>query len=405
MRRELPYPMVPIDEAERIIAAHTPLLGSEEIDSLQADGRVLAEDVLAPADMPDLPKAAVDGYALRAADGLSARRVLAELTAGSAHHVTMEAGTAVRIMTGAPVPAGADAVIMVEQTEENNGVLRIARELRAGESIHVVGQDLARGALVLVRGSVLGPAEIGLLATIGRTRIHAYRRPIVGVLATGDEVFEPDALPPEGGIRDSNRYALLAAVRAAGCEGRSLGIARDDHATQRAAILDGLAQTDLLLTSGGVSMGTRDLIKPLLAELGTVHFGRVFFKPGKPTTFATIGDKLAFGLPGYPVSSLVSFEVFVRPTLRRMQGDNRPHRPLARVTLPAPLQASPDRPEYQRAIVRIDGGRLVAEITGAQGSSRMLSLRDANALVIVPPREGSYAAGDTLDALLTGPLV
>lgn len=405
MRRESPYPMVPIDEAERIIAAHTPLLGSEEIDSLQADGRVLAEDVLAPADLPDLPKAAVDGYALRAADGLGARRVLAELTAGPARHVTVEAGTAVRIMTGAPVPTGADAVIMVEQTEETDGVLRITRVLRAGESIHVVGQDLARGALVLARGSVLGPAEIGLLATIGRTRIHAYRRPIVGVLATGDEVFEPDALPPEGGIRDSNRYALLAAVRAAGCVGLSLGIARDDHATQRAAILDGLAQADLLLTSGGVSMGTRDLIKPLLAELGTVHFGRVFFKPGKPTTFATIGEKLAFGLPGYPVSSLVSFEVFVRPTLRRMQGDNRPNRPLARVTLPAPLQASPDRPEYQRAIVRIDGGRLVAEITGAQGSSRMLSLRDANALVIVPPREGSYAAGDTLDALLTGPLV
>lgn len=404
MRRESPYPMVAVEEAQRIIEAHTPLLPIQMVDALQADGRVLAEDVYAPADMPDLLKSAVDGYAIRAADGDMPRRVLAEITAGTAGHVQVEPGTAVRIMTGAPVPAGADTVIMVEQTEEIDGVLRVGRVLRAGESIHVVGQDLAKGALLLARGTTIDFAEIGLLATVGKTRAQVYRRPVVAVLATGDEVFEPDALPAAGGVRDSNRYALLAAARAAGCETTSLGIARDDREVQRAAIEDGLARADLLLTSGGVSMGTRDLIKPLLAELGTVHFGRVSFKPGKPTTFATVGAKIAFGLPGFPVSSLVSFEVFVRPMLRRMQGDARPNRPTATVILDHAVPASPDRPEYQRAIVSVEDGRLVARTTGAQGSSRLLSLRDANALLVVPPREGEYMPGMTLTAMLTGPI-
>lgn len=404
MRRESPYPMVAVEEAQRIIAAHTPLLNPEPVNALHADGRVLAEDVHAPADMPDLPKSAVDGYAVRAADGTTPRRVLAEITAGTAGHVDVEPGTAVRIMTGAPVPPGADAVIMVEQTEEVDGMLRIGRELQPGESIHVVGQDLVKGALLLPRGTTLGFAEIGLLATVGRTRVPVYRRPVVAVLATGDEVFEPDVLPTAGGVRDSNRYALLSAARAAGCETVSLGIARDDRSVQRTAMQSGLARADVLLTSGGVSMGTRDLIKPLLAELGTVHFGRVSFKPGKPTTFATVGEKIAFGLPGFPVSSLVSFEVFVRPTLRRMQGDIRPERPSVSVRLAQTIAASPDRPEYQRAIVSVEDGMLVARTTGSQGSSRLLSLRDANALLVVPPRQGTYAAGETIQALLTGTL-
>jgi molybdenum cofactor synthesis domain-containing protein len=413
MRRESAYPMVPIEEAQRIIAANTAPLGTEEIDcrggsqygSIIAEGRVLAEDVFADAALPDVPKAAVDGYALRAEDGMAERRVLAELTAGGNERVSLAPGTAARIMTGAPVPPGADAVIMVEQTEERDGVLRINRSVARGDSIHTVGQDIARGELVLARGTILAAAEIGLLATIGRVRVAVYRRPVVAVLATGDEVYEPDAPANAGGIRDSNRYALMAAAREAGCETISLGIARDDAGVQRAAILDGLERADLLLTSGGVSMGTRDLIKPLLAELGTVHFGRIAFKPGKPTTFATVQGKLVFGLPGYPVSSLVSFEVFVRPALRRMQGDLRPDRPRVRVTLGDAISAPPDRPEYQRAIVAWEDGRLIARGTGGQGSSRLLSLRGANALLLVPGDGKSYAPGGQLDALLTGPLV
>jgi molybdenum cofactor synthesis domain-containing protein len=407
MRRESPYPMVPIEEAQRIIAAHVAPLAVEEVSSLAADGRVLAEDVYAGEDMPDVPKAAVDGYALRAADGAAERRVLAEITAGAADALggaSLPPGAAVRIMTGAPLPPGADAVIMVEQTHEQDGVLRVERDVALGDSIHTVGQDIARGALVLARGATLGAAEIGLLATAGRVHIGVYRRPVVAVLATGDEVHEPDTPLSAGGIRDSNRYALLAAAREAGCQTISLGIARDDQALQRAAILAGLERADVLLTSGGVSMGTRDLIKPLLAELGTVHFGRIAFKPGKPTTFATVHGKLVFGLPGYPVSSLVSFEAFVRPALRRMQGDARPERPRVRVTLLEPIRAPSDRPEYQRAIVAWQDGRLAARSTGAQGSSRLLSLRGANALLLVPGDGQTYAPGAELEALLTGPL-
>jgi molybdenum cofactor synthesis domain-containing protein len=404
MLRESPYPMVSIEEARRLVAAHALPLGSEEIDALSADGRVLAEPITAPAPIPDVPKSAVDGYALIAADGDAPRRVLAELTAGAAQGLALTPGTAARIMTGAPLPPGADAVVLVEQTEERDQILTIERAPGVGDSIHTIGQDIRAGELVLERGALLGAAEIGLLATIGQTRVRVFRRPVVAVLATGDEVFEPDGPPIPGGVRDSNRYALLAAAREAGCATISLGIARDDLATQRAAILDGIARADMLLTSGGVSMGTRDLIKPLLAELGTVHFGRIAFKPGKPTTFATIGGKLAFGLPGYPVSSLVSFEVFVRPALRRMQGDARPERPQVLVALGGAIRSSPDRPEYQRAIVRWEAGQLVAHSTGGQGSSRLLSLRGANALLLVPAGGQTYQPGERLTALLTGPI-
>jgi molybdopterin molybdotransferase len=405
MRRESPYPMVPFAQAQRIIAEHIAPLPAEEVSALAAEGRVLAEDVYSDDPVPDVAKSAVDGYALRAADGLAERRVLAEVTAGAGEQPRLAPGTAVRIMTGAPVPPGADAVIMVEQTEEHERALRVLQSVGPGDSIHTIGQDIARGELVLPRGTPLGAAEIGLLATLGRVRIQAHRRPVVAVLATGDEVHEPDAPVGAGGIRDSNRYALMAAAREAGCEAISLGIARDDRDVQREAILAGLERADVLLTSGGVSMGTRDLIKPLLAELGTVHFGRVAYKPGKPTTFATVRGKLAFGLPGYPVSSLVSFEVFVRPALRRMQGDARPERPRVRVILRDPITAPPDRPECQRATVAWEDGRLVARSTGAQGSSRLLSLRGANALLFVPGDGRTYAAGSELEAMLTGPLV
>ncbi|PMP82103.1 MAG: molybdopterin molybdenumtransferase MoeA, partial [Roseiflexus castenholzii] len=354
----------------------------------------------------------VEGWARRGADGDAPRRVIAEVTAGATPGLRVEAGSAVRIMTGAPVPEGADAVIAVERTEERDGVLIVQHAPRAGDNIHTIGQDIAAGQLVLACGTALGAAEIGLLATVGRARAMVYRRPVVAVLATGDEVYEPDGEVFPGGVRDSNRYALMAAVREAGCQALSLGIARDDVNVQRAAILEALDRADVLLTSGGVSMGTRDLIKPLLAELGTVHFGRIAFKPGKPTTFATIERSnserllplLTFGLPGYPVSSLVSFEVFVRPALRRLQGDARPDRPQVRVTLRDPISPSPDRPEYQRAIVSWEDGRLMARSTGRQGSSRLLSMLGANALLIVPAGTETYPAGAELDALMTGPL-
>jgi molybdopterin molybdotransferase len=405
LRRESPFPMVSIETAQQMIMTHCAPLGSEQINALFAEGRVLAEAISSPENIPDVPKASMDGYAIRADDGIALRRVIAEVTAGQQPGLHIGPGEAARIMTGAPLPSGADAMIQVELTEEHDGVMQIAQPIKAGNNVHTVGQDIQLGEAVLGPGALIGSAEVGLLATLGITRVQVYRRPIVAVLATGDEVVEPDAPREAGGVRDSNRYAIMAAVREAGCEAVQLGIAPDELALQREAIRAGLERADVLITSGGVSMGTRDLIKPILAELGTIHFGRIAFKPGKPTTFATVGNKLVFGLPGYPVSSLVSFEVFVRPALRALMGDARPQRPRVQVALASPIRPSPDRPEYQRVIVRFEDGKLVAHSTGGQGSSRLLSLRGANGLLLVPPGEQVYAAGKELEALLIGGVV
>lgn len=400
-----PYPMVSVEEATQTILERTPVLGVEEVALEQAHGRVLAELVVARDDMPPFAASAVDGYAISAADGDIPRRVVSEIIAGNNESVQVEAGTTRRIMTGAPIPAGADTVVMVEDTREIDGVMEVLGRFQAGDNVHPRGMDLAQGQGVLSPGTVLGAAEIGLLATVGRARITVYRRPVVAVLATGDELVEPDQPLRPGSIRDSNRYALMAAIREAGGVPKSLGMVRDVEAEQEALIRAGLQEADVVLTSGGVSVGSRDLIKPILKRLGTIHFGRVSFKPGKPTTFATVEDRLVFGLPGFPVSSLVSFEVFVRPALRRMQGHARVHRPVIQVEAGHEIHRSPDRPEYQRAVVGWRDGRLIAQATGAQRSSRLLSLAGANALLQVTPGSESIREGDRVPALIVGELV
>lgn len=403
MQRESAWPMVSVADAQALITAisATPLT-SEQIAPHQAAGRIIATTITAATAMPSEPRATVDGYAVRSSDGSMPRQVIAELTAGNDLAVTLGAGQAVRIMTGAPLPRGADAAIMVERTREVADVLTFSGEIRAGECVLPTGHDMQVGDVVMPVGAEVSPGDVGLLTSMGLHHVAVYRRPVVAVLSTGDEVYEYAEAIPYGGVRDANRHALLAAVAAAGCEGISLGIARDDAALQRAKILEGLARADVLITSGGVSMGTRDYIKPLLAELGVVQFGRIAFKPGKPTMCATVGSRIMFGLPGNPVSSLVSFEVFVRPALRRLQGDPQPQRPLVQVTLASTINPSPDRPEYQRAIVVWQNGQLVATTTGAQGSSRLLSLRAANALLVIAPGTEPLLAGSQVAALLTG---
>jgi molybdopterin molybdotransferase len=399
------YRMVAVEDAIATVLRHTPVLGVEDVAIADALGRVLAETVIAADDMPPFAASAVDGYAVIAGDGNRPRRVLSEIIAGAADAPEITPGTTARIMTGAPMPPGADAVVMVEQTTERGETMLVEVEPRSGDNVHRQGQDVARGQEVLSAGAVLGAAELGLLATVGRSRVSMYGRPVVAVLSTGDELIEPGEPLHPGAIRDSNRDALLASVREAGGVPLSLGRVRDDEAEQEARIREGLAQADVVLTSGGVSVGSRDLIKPILARLGTIHFGRVAFKPGKPTTFATVGDRAVFGLPGFPVSSLVSFEVFVRPALRKMQGHRHLHRPTVRVTLEQDVPRSPDRPEYQRATTRWADGRLVARPTGSQRSSRLLSLVGANALLRIDPGSEPAVAGSQVDALLVGEIV
>jgi molybdenum cofactor synthesis domain-containing protein len=399
------YPMVSVESAIEAILSRTPVLATEEVTLEEAIGRILAETVKAGDDMPPFAASAVDGYALRVSDGLMPRQVLAEIIAGATDQIEIRPGTASRIMTGAPVPPGADAVIMVEQTSEQNGILQIDQVPREGDNIYPRGLDVSRGQIVLEAGTEIGAAEVGLLATVGLVRVTVYRRPTVAVLSTGDELIEPDQPLHPGAIRDSNRYALLAVIREAGGIPLSLGKVRDDEAAQEALIREGLERADVVLTSGGVSVGSRDLIKPILARLGTIHFGRIAFKPGKPTTFATVGEKLVFGLPGFPVSSLVSFEVFVRPALQKMQGHQRIHRPVVQAIVEHALTPSPDRTEFQRAAVRWSQGRLVAESTGSQRSSRLLSLVGANALLRIEPGTEPIPAGSLVEAHLVGDIL
>ncbi|MDF2748227.1 MAG: molybdenum cofactor synthesis domain protein, partial [Propionibacteriaceae bacterium] len=315
MRTRSPYPMISVAEATQEIQSRLAPLPPIERGFREALGYVLAENVTAPADLPPAERSAVDGYAVVARPGPLRLRVLRELTAGQSSDLVLDDETAVRIMTGGVLPPGANAVVMVEDTEERDSVVAISTSPRTGDNVLGAGIDAQKGQVVLVAGKRIGPAEVGMLATVGRTRVKVHPRPRIAVLATGDEVVEPEEEPPVGYVRDSNRYALIAAATEAGGEVVWSGHAADEPAALERAMRDAIAVADVLITSGGVSMGTRDLIKPLLAELGEIHFGRIAFKPGKPLTFATIskpdGQAYAFGLPGFPVSSLVTFEVFV----------------------------------------------------------------------------------------------
>jgi molybdopterin molybdotransferase len=405
IRTSSPYAMVAVEEALSTILAYAATLPAEPIASLDADGRVLAEDVVSGAPLPSSPRSAVDGYAVRSVDSGERALISGEVTAGRQEAVTIAAGQAVRIMTGAPLPAGADAVVMVEETAERDGQVEIRVGAQAGANVHRTGQDIEAGQPVLSRGTVLRAPEIGLLATVGRVRVAVHRQPRVAVLATGDELVEPWEEPPPGCIRDSNRYAVLSAVRETGALPTWSGIARDDEADLEAAFERALENADVVITSGGVSMGTRDLIKPLLERRGTIHFGRVNFKPGKPLTFASVDDRLVFGLPGFPVSSLVTFEVFVRPALLQMQGRAQVTRARVEVELLHDLHPDHGRPEYQRAVVSWQSGRLVARTTGGQGSSRLLSMAGANALLEIRPADHPVPAGQRVPALLTAEIV
>jgi molybdopterin molybdotransferase len=399
--RESAYPMVEVGKALQTILAHAAPLGQERVELTHARGRVLAEDITADADLPGLPRSSVDGYAVIAGDDASELDVLEEVTAGRLAHAQVRPGAAVRIMTGGTLPEGADAVVMVEEVEETDSRAVLQHRPKPGENVHPPGMDLARGQSVLSKGSRIGSAEIGLLATVGCAQVPVYRRPRVAVLATGDELVEPDQTPPPGSVRDSNRYALISAAEDAGADVVWQAHARDDEAELERAMHDGLAAADVLLTSGGVSMGTRDLIKPLLDSMASIHFGRVSFKPGKPLTFATTSDrKLAFGLPGFPVSSLVTFEVFVRPALLKLGGAERVLRPRVDVELGHEIRPDAFRLEFQRASVAWEDGRFVARTTGLQASSRLMSIVGANALLELQPGTDVLAKGTMVQALL-----
>jgi len=395
------YPLVDADVAAALVLEHTPVLGVESVHLAEAFGRVLARDIVASAPLPPHPSSAVDGFAVRTADAGKTLRVVGESAAGRPFEGELPHGSAVRILTGAVVPEGADGVVMVEEVTVTGETVTVPSGLRPGANFHKVGDDLRPGERVLAAGTQLGAAEIGIAAATNHASVDVRRRPRVALMSTGDELVEVGKTPGKGQIPDSNRWALLAALREAGAEVHLLGIAPDEPDPLRRLVVDALHEADALVTSGGVSVGTHDLVKPLLESLGTVHVGRVKLKPGKPFTFATLdGAKVAFGLPGFPVSSLVTFEVFVRPALRRMQGFTELQRPTLPVRLGYDARPTPDRTEYQRVTLRREGGELVAETTGSQSSSRLMSLAGAHALVRVPAGENVLTRGSVVEAMI-----
>ena len=395
------YPLVDADEAAAIVLERVPVLGVERVALAEAWGRVLAEDLVGESPLPPFPSSAVDGYAVRAADAGRTLRVLGESAAGRPFEGTVAPGTAARILTGGVVPEGADCVVMVEDVQLSGDQVTVPGKLASGTNYHAVGADLKTGDVILKAGTELGAAEIGIAGATNRAQLPVRRRPRVAVMSTGDELFEVGKTGGRGQIPDSNRWALLAALRDAGADVEVLGIAPDEAEPLRRFVSDALAHIDALVTSGGVSVGTHDLVKPLLESLGTVHIGRVKLKPGKPFTFATLdGGQVAFGLPGFPVSSLVTFEVFVRPALRKMQGFGQLQRPTIPVRLAYDARPTAERTEYQRVTLRREGSELVADTTGSQSSSRLMSLAGAHALVKVPAGDEVLKAGTIVEAMV-----
>ncbi len=420
--RKSPYPMVPLEEALGIVMSHATMKSMPVTTSLHsALGRVLSEDVLSPIALPSFPASIKDGYAVIASDGEGERVVLPPVTAGE-NASTMEAvtsGRVRRITTGAPLPPGTDAVVQVEDTElvkttedgSEEALVRILASVGVGCDVRPVGSDITLHQKLLTKGGVVGPSEVGLLAAVGRMEVQTIPMPSVAVLSTGNEIVDPSesTLNP-GQVYDSNRSTLLAILKEQGFPSVDLGIVEDSRRKLVQKLTEAFNSADVVVTSGGVSMGELDLLKPVLMEdFGAdVHFGRVFLKPGKPTTFATVkwnnARKLVFALPGNPVSSTVTFYIFVLPALRKISGKKDFSLREVSVRTSWSIKLDP-RPEFQRVHVSWDKEEAVfkATSTGKQGSSRLLSMKTANALLVLPPRTDSQSqlpAGASVSALL-----
>ncbi|KAF3915171.1 Gephyrin [Dactylellina cionopaga] len=435
--RSSPYPMLSVAEAQQLVAENIPQPQVVK-RKVNADlvGYILAEDVKAAESVPAFRASIVDGYAVIHTDGTGVYPVVAVSHAAPGDIAPLESKQIARITTGAPIPPGATAIVMVEDTriakttedgKEELEVEILASGLEPMENIREIGSDVKAGDVVLKRGAeitVVG-GEVGLLASVGIQEISVFKKPVVGVLSTGDEVVQHDR-PEElslGEVRDSNRPALMAAVKARGFEYVDLEIAKDKPGTLEDVIKDALSKVDVIITTGGVSMGEKDLLKPTIERTfnGTIHFGRVAMKPGKPTTFAIIPTgteneekvpKPIFSLPGNPASAMVTFHLFVLPALRQMAGyiGNDAHLPKALVTVDHDITLDA-RPEYHRAVVKIERtGGLVARSTGGQRSSRIGSLEAANALLCLPAlsevgdKRTRIPKGDRVEALIIGEL-
>lgn len=414
--------MISVEDARARILAFFSRLEPERKPLLESLGQVLAEDIVAPFDLPPLANTGMDGYAVIAADTSGASessprqlKVVANLAAGYIHDVPIGPGEAIRIMTGAPIPPGADAVVPFEETDEvlrepnqqptRGDTVSVFKTAQVGANIRARGGDIATGSTVLQRGRVLRPSEIGVLSSIGLTSISVYRRPVVAILSTGDEVTPAGQPLLPGRIYDANSAAIAAQVVTFGGVPRLLGIARDTVEDLTRKIHEGL-DADMLVTSAGVSRGDFDVVKDVLASQGSVNFWTVRMRPGKPLAFGAFTDPAGrkvphLGLPGNPVSSMVSFELFGRPAIFKMLGRDDWERPVVRAIVRERLVNPDPRRYFARCIVSIgEDGRRVADLTGPQGSNVLTGMSTANALTIIPEDVQVVEAGEEIDVMM-----
>jgi molybdopterin molybdotransferase len=392
--------MLSLDEALARLLAHAGPLPGETVPLLNASGRVLVDPrVTAAVDVPPFANSAMDGFALRAVDTPGELRVVGEVSAGSADLPTVEPGAAVRIMTGAPMPPGADAVVPIEQAEDSDRVVRIREQALSGAHVREAGHDTRTGDEVCLPGP-LTPAAIAVLGSLGIAAVEVRRRPVVAIMSTGDELRPPGERLGPGEIYDANAPALAAAVSEAGGIPLVMPRQADDPGAIEAALRDAAARADLVVTSGGVSVGRHDHVRAVLTERGTLDFWRIAVQPGKPLAVGQLDGTLVVGLPGNPVSALVTFELFVRPLVRvrlGLGGDGRLH---VRATLEARVDKDPSRRAFIRASVRKETGTLWARAAGGQRSSELRPMADANALLVIPEGEEGGFEGLAYEAIV-----
>jgi molybdenum cofactor synthesis domain-containing protein len=395
--------MITVDQALNIVLDHVEPLGVETVSLEQAYNHILAEDIRADMDLPPFDRARMDGYALRSADVTTAPvrlKVIAEIAAGAKFDGELKAGEALKIFTGAPVPDGADAVQQVEVTETDGHYVTIKERVKPGQFITPHASEVAAGELVARQGREIGAAEMAVLASFGYARVKVYRRPRAAIISTGSELVDVSTKPAAAQIRNSNAYTLAAYALRAGAIVDNLGTVEDTMDATRETLVKAAENRDLVITSGGVSMGDYDLVKAALKEIGAeIYFDKVSIRPGKPTVFARRDQTWFLGLPGNPVSTSVTFNVFARPAIRRMQGESSPLLPMVRAVLVHSIKDASNRRSYLPARLFIEEGRAMAESLKWGGSSDLVAFMRANALIIVREDAHEIAEGETVEVL------
>ena len=412
--------MLSVEEALQKILDAVDVLDTETVPILESLGQVLAEDIISDITVPPLDNSAMDGYAVRSIDTQGATekipkilKIIDTVIAGGISKKEVTPGTAIRIMTGAPIPPGADSVVQFEDTDDPKNKdassnqtpvqVKVFTETKIGQSIRHAGEDVAKGKTSLKKGTVIRPAEIGLMASMGHSRVKVIRRPVVAIISTGNELVEIDKPPAEGKIYDSNSYSIAGLVKRYGCIPKMLGIARDNE-KDLVKKLKQAQDADMLLTTGGVSMGDYDMVKDILARDGEMVFWKVRVKPGKPLAFGRIKGKNKsiphLGLPGNAASCMVSFELFVRPALLKMMGKNNLVKPTVEAIIEDTVKNDAGRRIYDRAIIEKRDGHYYARLTGPQGSGILTSMSLANGLVLIPEDKEIVNKGETVQALM-----